>query len=80
MKFPNPFDPKYWVMPEPEPAVVPGPKAVFQARCSAIALENDREQLREDLMRRMRENREESERIHAALDELDALRILEKAS
>jgi hypothetical protein len=57
-----------------------GAKAMQQARLSAIALENDREQLRDDLMRKVRENREEADRLHAALDELDALRILERAS
>lgn len=57
-----------------------GAKAMQQARLSAIALEADREQLRADLMRQRRECIEERERIEAALDELDALRILEKCS
>jgi hypothetical protein len=57
-----------------------GATAIQQARLSAIALESDREQLRADLMRRVRENREEADRLHAALDEIDALRILERAS
>ena len=79
MKFLNPFDPKYWVMDEPQMSVPPGPDAIFQARCSAIALEADRE-LYADLMRQRREKQIELSRIDAALDELDVLRILEKAS
>lgn len=54
-----------------------GVKAMQQARLSAIALENDRAELRADLMRRLSQNRAQRERIEAALDELDALRILE---
>jgi hypothetical protein len=69
---------------EPTPAELGypkrGPDAVKQARFSAIAVESDREQLRTDLMRRLRENTDEGVRINAALDELDALRILECAS
>jgi len=57
-----------------------GAKAMQQARLSAIALENDREQLRADLMRRLRENGDERARINDALDELEALLILERAS
>jgi hypothetical protein len=57
-----------------------GIKAMQQARLSAIALENDREELRADLMRRLRLNQEQRDRLHTALDELDALRILETKS
>jgi hypothetical protein len=57
-----------------------GVKAMQQARLSAIALESDRAQLRADLMRRLRENGDERGRINDALDELDALLILERAS
>jgi hypothetical protein len=57
-----------------------GAKAMQQARLSAIAVESDREQLRADLMRRLRENGDERARISDALDELDALLILERAS
>jgi len=80
MKLCNPFNAEFWVMDEPKMMVPPGPEAIRQAHCSALALEEDREQLRADLMRKMRENREEADRIHAMLNELDALRILEKAS
>lgn len=57
-----------------------GVEAMQQARLSAIALESDREQLRADLMRALRENGDERARLDAALNELDALRILERAS
>jgi len=57
-----------------------GAKAMQQARLSALALENDREQLRADLMRRLRENGDERAHINDALDELEALLILERAS
>lgn len=77
MKFLNPFDPKYWVMPEPQMAVPPGPEAIFQARCSAIALEADRE-LYADLMRQRRELKEDLAMVEAGLDDLDALRVLER--
>lgn len=76
----SPFTREFWVYDDPEMSVPPGPQAVFQAHCSALALEQDREQLRADLMRQRRQNLEERERIEAALDELDALRILERAS
>jgi DNA-binding transcriptional MerR regulator len=83
MKLVNPFNREFWIDEVREalkhvPAA--GAQAMQQARLSAIALESDREQLREDLMRRRRENLEERERIESALDELDALRILERAS
>lgn len=80
MKYANPFSREFWIMDDPEMSVPPGPQAVFQAHCSALALEQDREQLRADLMRQRRENIEARERIEAALDELDALRVLERAS
>lgn len=55
--------------------------AVANARQAAQLLESDRvATLRDDLMRRLRENKEERARIDAALDELDALRVLETAS
>ena len=85
MKLVNPFCREYWIDDtDVREAVkcVPeaGVKAMQQARLSAIALENDRAELRADLMRRRRENLEERDLIEAALDELDALRILERAS
>jgi hypothetical protein len=79
MKFLGPFNPKYWVVDEPKMSVPPGPQAIFQARCSAIALEADRE-LYADLMRWRREKQTELSRIDAALEEMDVLRILERAS
>lgn len=57
-----------------------GAKAMQQARLSAIALEQDREQLRIDLMRQRRENIEQRDRIEAALSELDVLDCLERAT
>jgi hypothetical protein len=57
-----------------------GAKAMQQARLSAIALERDREQMRVDLMRQRRELKEDLEMVECALDELDALRILETAT
>lgn len=62
--------------------VLGNPKCtVEQAAYSALALEQDRvATLREDLMRQRRENLEQRERIEAALDELDALRVLETAT
>ena len=85
MKFPPVFSVEFWiddtdVRRELKRVPQPGPKAIQQARLSAIAVEEDREQLRADLMRRRRENLEERERIESALDELDALRILETRS
>ena len=81
----RPFTREFWiddhdVRRELKRVPPPGPKAVQQARLSAIALEGDRDQLRADLMRRLRENREEADGIHAMLDELDALRILDRVS
>jgi len=78
----RPFTREFWIEDEDVRAAVKrvpeaGAKALQQARLSAIALEGDREQLRADLMRRRRENLDERERIESALDELDALRILE---
>lgn len=85
MSFPNPFCREFWVDDSQIREAVKrvpeaGAKAMQQARLSAIALEADRDQLRDDLMRRLRENREEADTINAMLDELDALRILERAS
>lgn len=52
---------------------------VEQAAYSAQALEQDRvATLYDDLMRRRAENIAERARIDAALDELDALRVLER--
>lgn len=76
----SPFTREFWVMDEPTMVVPPGPEAIRQAHYSALALEADRKQLRNDLMRKVRENREEADRLHAALDELDALRVLETAT
>lgn len=85
MKFPPVFSAEFWiddsdVRRELKRVPQPGPKAVQQARLSAIALEQDRRQLRDDLMRRRRENIEERERIERAIDELDVLRVLETKS
>jgi hypothetical protein len=57
-----------------------GVKAMQQARLSAIALESDREQLRADLMRKQRELKEDLEMVERGLDDLNALRLLERAS
>ena len=85
MKFPPVFSAEFWiddsdVRRELKRVPEPGPKAVQQARLSAIALEGDREQLRTDLMRQRRELREKLECVECALDELDALRVLETAT
>lgn len=85
MKLVNPFNREFWI---DDSAVrnavgrVPeaGVKAMRQAELSAIALESDREELRADLLQRLRENKEERARLDAALDELEALRVLERAS
>jgi hypothetical protein len=82
MNIVNPFTREFWIRDEDVRAAVrivppPGPKAVQQARLSAIALEGDREQLRMDIARRLRENRDEREELEAALD---AIRILETAT
>lgn len=82
MKTANPFTREFWI---DDTAVrealkhVPkaGLRALQQARLSAIALESDRDQLRADLTRRLRENAEERERIDMALNELE---LLERAS
>lgn len=51
---------------------------VEQAAYSALALEQDRQAtLREDLLRQRRELKEKLANVESALDELDALRILE---
>lgn len=81
----RPFTREFWIEDEDVRKAVKrvpeaGAKAMQQARLSALALEADRDQLRDDLMRRLRENREEADTINAMLDELDALRILERAS
>ena len=79
----SPFKREYWIQDEDVRKAVgrlPERDAVRQARLSAIALENDREQMRTDLMRKVRENREEADRLNAMLDELDALRVLETAT
>lgn len=85
MKLSTVFTREFWIEDEDVRRAVKrappaGMKAMQQARLSAIALESDREQLRADLMRQRRENLEERERIESALDELDALRILERVS
>lgn len=59
---------------------LPTRDAVNQAHYSALAVEQSRRELREDLMRRRRENIEERERIESAIDDLDTLRILETRS
>ena len=52
--------------------------SVEQAAYSALALEQDRQAtLRDDLMRQRRELKEKLANVEAALDELDALRVLE---
>lgn len=70
----------FWIEDEDvRKAVGPLPQrdAINQARLSAVALEQDRRQLREDLMRQRRELIEQRERVECAIDELDALRVLE---
>lgn len=82
-RLPNPFTREFWIEDKDvRQAVGPLPTRdrVHQARLSAIALERDREQLRADLMRKLRENREEHDRLHGALDELEVLMTLERAS
>lgn len=79
----RPFTREFWIEDEDVRAAVgplPARDAKKQARLSAIALESDREQMRIDLMRQRRELREDLEMVECALDELDALRILERAS
>lgn len=85
MNIVNPFTREFWIDDRDVREAVKrvpeaGTEAMKQARYSAIALEGDREQLRQDLMRRRRENAEERERIESALDELDTLRVLETAT
>lgn len=55
--------------------VLGNPKiTVEQASYSAQALEEERrDTLRDDLMRKLRENKDERERLEAAISELDAL-------
>lgn len=60
-----------------------GVQAVAQARYGAQALEADRlathrDELRGDLLRRERELKAELAKVRAGLDELDALRTLER--
>lgn len=81
----RPFSRGFWIEDEDVRQAVKrvpqaGAKAMQQARLSAIALENDRAQLRADLMRQRRENIEQRDRIEAALSELDVLDCLERAS
>ena len=79
----RPFTREFWIDDAQVREAVgrlPEKDAIRQAHLSAFALEADREQLRTDLMRQRRENLEQRERIEAALDELDALRILETAT
>ena len=79
----SPFSREFWIVDEDvRQALGPLPTrdAVNQAHYSAVALEDEREALRADLLRRLRINREQRERLNAALDELDALRILETRS
>jgi hypothetical protein len=81
----SPFTREFWITDEDVREAVKrvpqaGAKAIQQARLSAIALESDREQLRADLMRRLRENGDERARINDALDELEALAVLERVS
>ena len=87
MRFPNPFSVEFWGVVydcEPTPAELGFPKrglaAVKQAHYSHLAVENDRAELRADLMRQRRELREDLEMVDRALDDLDALRILERKS
>ncbi len=81
MNIVNPFTREFWITDEDVREAVgtlPVRDAVNQAHYSALALEQ--EQLRTDLMRQRRENIEDRERIERALDELDALRVLERVS
>jgi len=85
MKILSPFNREFWIQDEDVRKAVgrvpeAGTKAMHQAQLSAIALEGDREELRADLLQRLRENKEQRALLDAALDELDALRILERAS
>ena len=85
MKILSPFTREFWIEDSDVREAVKrvptaGTEAMKQARYSAIALESDREQLRADLMRRLRENGDERGWLNDALDELDALRILERVS
>lgn len=84
-RFPNPFTREFWIDDSDVRAAVKrvpeaGAKAMQQARLSAIALEQDREQLRADLMQRLSENKADRDRIESALDDLDVLDCLERAS
>lgn len=94
MRFPKVFSKEYWVDPlvyvdethyQHEPRVLPFPSAHARnnAAYAAQLLEDDRvavrrQELRVDLMRQLRLNREEHARIQGALDELDALDTLER--
>ena len=62
--------------------VLGSPKCTIeQAAYSALALEQDRQAtLRDDLMRQCRELKDRLASVESALDELDALRILEMRS
>ena len=79
----RPFTREFWIEDaDVREAVGPLPKrdAINQAHYSAVALEASRAELRDDLMRRRRELIEERERVEQAIDELDALRVLETAT
>lgn len=83
MKLVGPFSREFWIQDEDVREAVgalPTRDAINQAHYSAVALEDSRAELRTDLMRQLRENKEERSRIDDALDALDALRILERAS
>jgi len=76
MRFPNPFRPEYWVMPEPGNVIhLNTPHARANAAQAAMLLEEDRaamrrDSLRSDLLRERRELQERIERIDAAIVEL----------
>jgi len=79
----SPFTREFWIVDDDVRKSVgplPARDAVNQAHYSATALEQEREALRADLLRRLRINEEQRGRLNAALDELDALRILETRS
>lgn len=79
----RPFTREFWVEDEDIRKAVgslPKQDAVRQAHYSALSVENDREQMRADLMRQRLELKEDLEMVETALDELDALRVLETAT
>lgn len=79
----RPFTREFWIEDEDVRAAVgplPARDAINQAHYSALALEGERRQLREDLLRRRGELIQQREQVERALDELDALRVLETIS